>query len=339
MKFRQILALLMAAALSNPSLADEIVLKNGSRIIGTLVSAEDSGIIFDTPFAGKITVAGENIERITTSESVNLKLKDNTILRDQQLITTEDGTVASGPDGTREKFDPDEIAFVNPEPWRMGEGYRWFGDINFAMQLERGNTDTDEIDSDLESIWRSLRDRYTIRGAYELDKANGDKNKNQWRIRNKYDRFRVESPDDYYGVQIAFAYDEFADLDLRTTFGPYIGRQFFQSHYLTLSGEIGIVYVDEQFDVAEDNDFFGSNWEFRASSGIIPGIELYADQTGVLNFDAADELLVDTRAGFSFPTLWGIKASVEALWEYDGGAVEGVDDMDETYNFKIGYQW
>jgi hypothetical protein len=270
---------------------------------------------------------------------VNLKLKDNTILRDQQLISTEEGTIASGPDGARENFDPGEIAFVNPEPWRMGEGYKWFGDINFAMQLERGNTDTDEVDTDLESIWRSLKDRYTIRGAYEMDKSNGDKTKNQWRIRNKYDRFRVENPSDYYGVQIAFAYDEFADLDLRTTFGPYMGRQFFESHYLSLSGEVGIVYVDEQFDVAEDNDFYGSNWEFRATSGIIPGIELYATQIGVLNFDEADELLVDTKAGFSFPTLWGIKASVEALWEYDGGAVEGVDDIDETYNFKIGYDW
>jgi len=27
------------------------------------------------------------------------------------------------------------------------------------------------------------------------------------------------------------------------------------------------------------------------------------------------------------------------VYEYDGGAVEGVDDTDETYRFKVGYHW
>ena len=36
----------------------------------------------------------KNIERITTAQPVNLKLKDRTVLRDQQLVSTEDGTVA-----------------------------------------------------------------------------------------------------------------------------------------------------------------------------------------------------------------------------------------------------
>ncbi len=339
MNTRQIVVLLLAACLSSLSMADEILLKNGSKIIGTLVSAQDGGIVFDTPFAGEITIAGENIERITTAQPVNLKLKDRTVLRDQQLVSTEDGTVAKGPDGTKANFNPGEIAFVNPEPWRMGDGYKWFGDVNVYLQSERGNTDTDEWDGDFETIWRSLADRYTIRGNYERDEANGDKNKNQWNLRNKYDRFREQNPDDYYGMQVAFAYDEFADLDLRTTVGPYVGRQFFDTPYLAVSGEVGVVYVDEQFDVAEDNDFWGANWEFRATTELFPWLDLYADQVGVLNFDEFDELLVDTRVGVSFPTVMGVKASLEVIYEYDGGAVDGVDDTDETYNFKLGYEW
>ncbi len=339
MKMRQT-ALLLASILVMPiAMADEMVMKNGSVIIGTVVSAEDGQIVFDTPFAGEITVESDNVERVTTSTAVTLKMDDGTIYRDQQLVSTDDGTVAINESGDKTSFNPGEIAFVNPEPWKLGDGYKWFGDVNTAIQLERGNTDTDETDMDFESVWRSLEDRYTIRGAYELDKSNGEKNKNQWKLRNKYDRFQKQDPDTYYGAQLAFAYDEFADLDLRTTVGPYIGRQFYESSFLTLSGEIGVVYVDEQFDVAEDNDFFGSNWEFRASSGILPWVDLYAEQIGVLNFDAADELLVDTKIGFSLPTVFGVKTSIEALWEYDGGAVDGVDDTDKTYNFKLGYEW
>lgn len=65
------------------------------------------------------------------------------------------------------------MALVNPEPWRIGDGYKWFGELNSALAMERGNTDTDELDINFESIWRSLEDRYTVRGAWELDEANG----------------------------------------------------------------------------------------------------------------------------------------------------------------------
>ena len=34
-----------------------------------------------------------------------------------------------------------------------------------------------------------------------------------------------------------------------------------------------------------------------------------------------------------------VEAAAEVLWEYDSGAVEGVEELDETYSFRIGYTW
>ena len=59
---------------------------------------------------------------------------------------------------------------------------------------------------------RSLRDRYTIRGLVEQDRSNGDKTKDTWWVRNKYDRFSKSDPDNYIGYQLYFEYDKFADL-------------------------------------------------------------------------------------------------------------------------------
>jgi len=330
---------LAAAALSAGAAADELLLKNGSRIIGTLVSAADGHIVFDTPFAGKIEVGDEDVERIATDESVTLRMQDGAVLREQRLVSTGEGAVALSADGSSIRFNPGEIAFVNPEPWRIGEGYQWFGDANTALASEQGNTDTDKFNVDFESVWRGLADRYTLRGDYELGETEGDRNKNQWNLRGKYDRFRRENADDYYGVQVAFAYDEFADIDLRTTTSLYIGRQFLESEFLTLAGEVGVARVDEQFDTAGQNDFWGGNWELRVTVGLLPWLDLEVGQVGVLNFDAADELLADTRVGVGFPAVMGIKSSIEALWEYDGGAVEGVDETDKTYTFRLGYEW
>jgi len=338
LKYR-LLVLISVFAVGSSAFADQLLMKNGSRIIGTLVSAGGEKVIFNTPFAGDIEIAEGNIETIITDSKVTLLMKDGTAYRDKRIVLSDDGLVAMSDDGPAVRFEVTDIDMVNPEPWQVGDGYKWFGEFNTAALFERGNTDTDELDVDLESVWRSLEDRYTIRGALELDEANGEKNKDNWQLRNKYDRFSAADPDNYWGVQAVFAYDKFADLDLRTTVGPYVGRQFYDGKLLNLSGEVGIVYVDEQFNLAEDNDFWGSNWELRVTSNFVSRTELYLDQFGVLNFEDINGVLVDTIIGIRLPLFYGIQAAVEMKYEYDGGAVEGVDDLDRTYNIKIGYSW
>jgi hypothetical protein len=178
-----------------------------------------------------------------------------------------------------------------------------------------------------------------VRGSWELDKTDGDKKKDKRKLRTKYDRFSVDDPDTYYGIQAAFEHDEFADLDLRTIVGPYIGRQFFETKLLTMHGEVGVVYVDEQFDVAEDHDYWGSSWELRLSSYIIPKTELYLHSDGLVDYGDPDSVVVNTTVGIGFPLLYGLKVEGEVLYEYDGGAVEGVDDLDQTYKIRLGYAW
>jgi hypothetical protein len=46
---------------------------------------------------------------------------------------------------------------------------------------------------------------------------------------------------------------------------------------------------------------------------------------------------VNTTIGIRLPVIYGLTAGAEVKYEYDGGAVEGVDDLDETYNVRFGY--
>jgi len=102
---------------------------------------------------------------------------------------------------------------------------------------------------------------------------------------------------------------------------------------------VGVVYVDEQFEVAEDHDYWGSSWEVRLTSGIIPGTELYIHSDGLVDYGDVESVVANTIVGISNPLMFGFQAGAEVKYEYDSGAVEGVDDMDETYNFKLGYSW
>jgi hypothetical protein len=337
---RDRIALLLAVAFTWGGVqADELKMKNGSLLVGEVVSSESGYIIFKTPFAGEIKVANENVLEVRTANPVTLKMADGTIYKDKLIVSTEHGTAVRNEGEKPIYFKAGDVSFVNPEPWLLGEGYKWFGDANTAVAMERGNTDSDEYDVDFKLTWRSLDDRYILRGMYDRDESNGQKDKNQWRLSGKYDRFANQDAETYFGGQLVFYQDEFADLELRTTMGPYIGRRFFESGLLTLSGEVGAVYVDERFGVAEDDNFYGANWAVNVTSDIIPKTELYAEQIGILNFNEVDGVLVNTVIGMRFPLVYGLQTALEIKLEYDGGAVGTVDELDQTYSFKLGYTW
>jgi hypothetical protein len=154
----------------------------------------------------------------------------------------------------------------------------------------------------------------------------------------KYDYF-LKDPN-YVGLLALAESDKFEDLNLRYLVGPYYGRQFYDQPVFSLSGELGVSYVNEDFDEAEDQDYPAGNWQLDAASNILGGdSSLYVDQFGVWNLDETSDVIVNTTFGLSFPLLWNIEAAAEILLEYDSGAVEDVDELDQTYRFRVNYTW
>ena len=68
MTARHAVAFIVLLMLANWSAADELLMKNGSRLIGKLVSASESEVIFDTPFAGQLKVQQANIVSVVADQ-------------------------------------------------------------------------------------------------------------------------------------------------------------------------------------------------------------------------------------------------------------------------------
>lgn len=122
--------------------------------------------------------------------------------------------------------------------------------------------------------------------------------------------------------------------------GTHLGRQFFESSPLYLRGEFGPVYVREQFDAAENNDYLGALFEFEAESDILGfGTTLFLFHDTTLNLQAYDEPLSNTTIGLRLPLIFRFETSLLAEFRHNGGAPEGIEAIDETYTFRIGYSW
>jgi hypothetical protein len=329
------LVCLFVQAETSSAAQDEIVLKNGSRLIGTVTDSRDGVVTIETDFAGTLRVAIDQIEAVNTAKPLVVLMEDDTVHRDTSLIIKDEQLVL-GDEGTA--FPLGELRVVNPHPWELGQGYRWTGTLGFALEIERGNSDTDELDVKLDTVWRSTRDRYTLKWVSENDEAEGEKTEDNWQGIGKYDYFLADP--NYVGLLTFAEKDKFKDLDLRYMIGPYYGRQFYAEPIFSLSGELGISYVSEEYNVAEDQEYGASNWNLHASSDYLGGdSSLYFDQIGIWNLKDTADVVVNSTFGLSFPLMWNIEAAAEVLLEYDSGAVEDVDELDQTYKLRVGYSW
>ena len=327
-----------ASAAETTATLDEILLKNGSRVLGTVTSSRDGVVTIDTNFAGTLSINNDEIQSMQTQNSLVLQMADGQIIENKPVAIENEQVTISGGSGDQLNYPLADVLLVNPEPWELGQGYKATGNVSFAFVMQRGNTESDELDYRLESIWRSLRDRYTIRIDGEFDESKDVKIADNWKLVGKYDYF-MDGPW-YTGINFVVESDEFRDLDLRYYVGPYIGRQFYDQPIFSLEAELGASYVSEDFATAEDDEYPGANWSVRIASNYLGGdTSLYSNHDALWNLDETSDIVLNTAFGLSFPLLGSLEAAAEILYEYDSGAIPGIEKLDETYNFRIGYTW
>lgn len=338
--WRQMLALLLllgGAGLHTSAFAlDRIELRDGSVILGTFKDADVGKVSIETGFAGTLEIDQAEIVAMTVNSDLVLQMEDGSVLETPQLKV--DGELLQLEQQAAETYALAQLTRINPEPWELGNGYNFTGLGSFGFSSQSGNTETDDLDYRLEVRWESLRDRFRVDGYGEVSEAQGIKNAENWTIRARYDR--IQTGDWYWGGGGSFEQDLFADLDLRSTVGPYIGRKFFTQKVFELEAETGLAYISEDFVSADDRDYLGSTWDVHVSSNYLGGdSRLYVDHKGIWNLDETSNIVLNTTFGLAFPLLYGVEAAAELVLDVNTGAVEGTEELDQTYRVRIGYNW
>ena len=340
-----LLGLLGVILLIGPVSADELLLRDGSRILGTIGKKANGVLEFKTSYAGTIKVKWAEIVEVRADEPFRVMLENDDIIMTTAIRNAED--VVTLETGTTEDPAPVEhaqsdIAFINPDAWRLGEGYKFTGRANFAYERQRGNTDTDEIDFDFDMTYRRLKDRFVAYGELERDVDN-DRDKDQatddnWKLTTKYHRFITKKW--FWGGAVGLDADDKADRELRAVAGPLVGYQFFESRPINLRTEVGLVRVHEEFKNQSDNNYTAAAWAIDFDKYLFDEfMQFYHRQNGLFSFEDASDVIWNTWTGFRFPLVYGFVASTELQTEYDGDAAEEADDLDTTFLLKLGYAW
>ena len=326
----------------------KIELADGSVIFGEVFDIRDGKVSVATEFMGDIDIPLSAVARLDSDRSIDLLTtgQDTLALSSLRVVN---GKIVLEDDN---KLSIDELDVANPEAWEVGRGYHITGRITSAFEFNRGNTDTDQLNLDLETILESRRDRVTVRADYEDTKSivellsesgeilpQSQPTADNWHIVGKYDYF-LKDARNYLGVNFGFSADEFADVDRRSYVGPYFGRKLLMGDNLKLDGELGISYIDTDFLTSKDDSYTGINLNLTGETQFFEGaLKLYFRQVSFVNLSSVEKSIYRTTIGLRFPLLFGLEAAAEASADYDGGAAEGKQNLDESLKLRVGYNW
>jgi hypothetical protein len=254
---RTVIGLIAAAGLM---MADQVVLKNGDRITGSIVKSDEKTLVLKTAYAGEVTIERAQIESLKADEALHVQLKDKTVV----------GPVTPAPEGKVEvkvaQGAPvtapltEVLAFRAPAEQKAWEREQerlthprlsdfWSGFIGFSLAGASGNAQTKSIATTASATRLAGKNKmqlyfnqvYASQSNVEPFGATASRISGGYRIdRDMNKKLFVFGTTD-------FDYDKFQDLDLRSVLGGGLGYHVW-SHadgYFNVNG--GAVYNREEF--------------------------------------------------------------------------------------------
>jgi putative salt-induced outer membrane protein YdiY len=319
--------------------ADQIKLKNGDLLTGSIVKKEATTVVFKTSYAGTLNVQWSEIENITSDDPVHLVLSDGSSLHGE-LVPTDPGEIGlEQEDGGEEKnFSLMKTRYINPSPDLTGEGYKWTGNINAGGTLTQGNSETKGINIDGETIFRALKNRFTFSGYFHRLQDRGHNTQFNSRANGKYDRFL--EPQWYVYANTSFENDRFRDLKLRSTAGVGTGYQIFETPNLNLSIEGGVNYIKEDFYNARDDSYPGLRWALRYDQMLFhSSTKFFHEHEVLMDIQQTSHYLLTSKTGIRFPPIYNFNASTQFQYNWDSQPAVGRKRSDSILMFTLGYGW
>jgi putative salt-induced outer membrane protein YdiY len=151
-------------------LADQVTMKNGDRLSGTITKSDSKSLVIKTEFAGEVSISWDAVTAITSTTPLHIALKDG-----QTIV----GTVTTAPDGrfaiaTKEtgvvtaardsvtaiRSDQEQADIDRYNNPRLTDLWTGFFDLGYANTHGNVNTSTFSLSSN--AIRATTRDKITV---------------------------------------------------------------------------------------------------------------------------------------------------------------------------------
>lgn len=255
-KFVVGLLLLLVLLLAIPALADQVVLKNGDRLTGSITKSDGKQLVIKTEYAGDVTVKFDAIQSLTSAGDLNVTLGGKTVVGP---VTTsgEDVVVATKTAGPVEapkasvtlvRSPAEQAAYEKSLHPGWSEG--WAGGLNLGFAVTRGNSETKNLNIAFNGARTGFHDKLTlytnsVYATNDLPTASPHTTANSTGGGARYDH--DFSPRAFGFGNGDFLSNSLQDLSLRSTLGGGIGMHAIKNAVTTLDLLAGLNYTHESY--------------------------------------------------------------------------------------------
>lgn len=165
----EVLVFISLLGFSLASVADEVTLKNGDRLTGTVVKSDGKTLTLHTDAAGDVTLKYDAIRDIKTDAELHVTVKGgktavgpvSTTDDKLEIATKSSGTVeAPKQDVTLIRNDAEQQAYE--KSLHPGLLHGWNGGVNVGFSVARGNSQTENLALAFNAVHPTLRDKLTL---------------------------------------------------------------------------------------------------------------------------------------------------------------------------------
>jgi putative salt-induced outer membrane protein YdiY len=322
-----------------PVSADEVLINDGSRIMGEVMRHDTTVLKLKTSFLGTVEIKWEEIVEVTLTEPGIVLLRDGQTVEVKALSHEGDLFVlypVSSADPVT--VEASQVKSFEAEAWELGQGRKRSGRINLAVENEQGNSESHELDLDLELHNRWNKNHLLVLGQLEYDTTRGVTSSDNWTVFANFDHTFTGKW--YTSIALLLRQDHFKDLKLRTALGPALGYRFFDSRPLKLRTEVGIYSLEDDFYQQSDETFWGPGWYLGYEHKIWKQrLNLYHRHYAFAAANDSGKYIWRSWSGIRAPMFAGFVAGIEYEIDYDSEPAVRVDKTDTTFRLKLGYEW
>lgn len=297
------LTITLAALIGPAFAADQVILKNGDILTGTILKKDGDTLTMKSEFLGEVHMPWSAVKSLKSDQQMTVNLPGGETAAGPvqtsgevlQVITP--GPPKSAPiSGVVSLRNPDEQkAWEHLEHPRLYEDWSGFFDIGLA--LARGNARTDTLTTAVNAARVTHHDRLAVyfNQIYGTARADNITATIASAVRGGWSYNRNLSPRVFFTTLNDYEHDRFQDLDLRFVAGAGLGYSAIKRERVALSFTSGVDYSRENFidnlhrNSGEAN--FGDDLMFKlpGASSITQSFRMFPNltETGAyrVNFD------------------------------------------------------
>ena len=322
--------------------ADELLMKNGDRLQGTVISMSLGKLVFKTSYAGEITIKWDQVAKLTTEKPLEAYLRNEQTLIGR-VVAQEDGTVVFHPaDGSPSVHVPlaQVKSMERPKP---PAGWEFGGNVSAGVSKETGNTNTEKYNLIANATISKLPHEIKLYAEFHKEWSKNKLSKDNGLGSATYKRFLTKKWF-VFGNGTA-QMDKFKDLDLLGNVAVGPGYQFYRSRRINLAAQIGPAYVYEKYTKPQSylngksqRDYIAGYWALDFDMWFFDKFfQVFHHDDFLYDFRDSTNWTVRTRTGVRIPMVMKLFASFQFKYDYDNQPANGKKKDDQSWVFGLGW--